>query len=88
MRDKAFKGSIRRQLMATPAIEAAVLQMAKLFEGLSLDEQKALLAALERAGAAVYRSLAANESDQAFAAELLSAAQREEANAELLEKDL
>ncbi len=72
--------------MTTPTIEAAVQQMARLFEGLTLSEQKALLAALERAGAAVYRSLAENEKDEMLAIELLEAARREEANAEVLEK--
>jgi hypothetical protein len=72
--------------MATTTIEAAVQQMAQLFEGRSPEEQKALLAALERAGAAVYRALAANEPDEIMAVELLSAAEREEANAELLER--
>jgi TRAP-type C4-dicarboxylate transport system substrate-binding protein len=74
--------------MTTPAIEAAVQQMAKLFEGLAPHEQKALLAALERAGGAVYRALAASEKDEIMAVELLSAAAREDANAELLEKHL
>jgi hypothetical protein len=74
--------------MSTQTIEAAVQQMAKLFEGLTPHDQKALLAALERAGAAVYRSLAADEKDEIFAVELLSAADREEANAAVLEKHL
>ena len=74
--------------MTTQTIEAAVQQMAQLFQGLTPDEQKALLAALERAGAAVYRALAADEKDEIYAVELLSAAEREEANAEVLEKRL
>jgi hypothetical protein len=75
-------------MMTTPTIEAAVQQMAKHFEGLAPHEQKALLAALERAGAAVYRALAANEKDEIYAVELLSAAEREETNAEVLEKHI
>lgn len=74
--------------MTTPTIDAAVQQMAQLFEGLPPKEQKALLAALERAGAAVYRALAANEKDEIFAVELLSAAEREEANAQVLERHI
>jgi hypothetical protein len=60
--------------------------MARLFEGLTRQEQMALLAALERAGAGVYRTLAADEKDEILAVELLSAADREESNAILLEK--
>jgi len=74
--------------MTTPTIEAAVQQMAQLFEGLTPHEQKALLAALERAGGAVYRALAANEKDEILAVELLSAAAREDENAGLLEGHL
>jgi len=74
--------------MTTSTIETAVQQMAKLFEGLTPTEQRALLAALERAGAAVYRRLAAEESDEILAVELLSAAAREEENANLLERHL
>jgi uncharacterized protein (TIGR00369 family) len=56
-----------------------------LFAGKSPAEQKALLAQLERGGAAVYRSLAAQETDEARKADLLRAAEREEENAEVLE---
>jgi hypothetical protein len=72
--------------MTSPSIESAVQSMAQLFEGKSRDEQKALLAALERAGAAVYRALAANEPDAAAAKGLLTCAEREEQNAEHLER--
>ncbi len=71
---------------ASESIAQAVQSMAKLFEGKSRDEQKALLAALERAGAAVYRALAANEPDAAIAKELLACAEREEQNVALLEQ--
>jgi 1,4-dihydroxy-2-naphthoyl-CoA hydrolase len=57
-----------------------------LFEGLQPAEQKALLAQLERGGAAVYRALAADEPDAAARAELLAAAEREEENAIVLER--
>lgn len=61
--------------------------MASLFEGKTRDEQKALLAALERGGAAVYRALAMAENDSAAQAALLAAAEREVENALLLEGD-
>ena len=66
-------------------IDAAVASMAGLFQGKTPQEQRALLAALERAGAAVYRALASTEQDEAARAGLLAAAGREEQNAELLE---
>ncbi|MEX2225147.1 MAG: PaaI family thioesterase [Dehalococcoidia bacterium] len=55
-----------------------------LFDGKSLDEQKTLLAQLERGGAALYRAFAANEPDAATKEALLEAARREEQNAEAL----
>jgi uncharacterized protein (TIGR00369 family) len=57
-----------------------------LFDGKTADEQRALLAQLERGGAAIYRAMAAAEPDQGDRAALLSAAEREEENAELLER--
>jgi hypothetical protein len=74
-----------RTMTTDQGIAAAVASMAKLFEGKTVAEQKALLAALERAGAAVYRSIAENEPDAAKKAELLAAADREEQNAKVLE---
>lgn len=59
--------------------------MTALFEGKSRDEQKALLASLERAGAALYRVLAADEADETARDALLAAADREEENAETLD---
>jgi len=59
--------------------------IAKFFEGKSLAEQKALLAALERDGASIYRSWAARETREEARAELLDAAVREEENAAVLE---
>ncbi|MEX0800050.1 MAG: PaaI family thioesterase [Dehalococcoidia bacterium] len=59
--------------------------MASLFEGKSVDEQKALLATLERAGAALYRVLAAGETDESAREALLAAAAREEENAGTLD---
>jgi uncharacterized protein (TIGR00369 family) len=60
--------------------------MVKLFEGKSLTEQKALLATLERGGASIYRSWAAQETQKDAQEALLAAAMREEDNAMLLEK--
>ena len=60
--------------------------MASLFQGKSVPEQKALLAMLERGGAAVYRALAAQETDPATKDALLTAAVKEEENAETLEQ--
>ncbi|HLB24568.1 MAG TPA: hotdog fold thioesterase [Dehalococcoidia bacterium] len=60
--------------------------LAALFAGKSQAEQKALLARLERAGAAVYRALAADEADAGAREALLAAAVKEEENAETLER--
>jgi 1,4-dihydroxy-2-naphthoyl-CoA hydrolase len=62
--------------------------MASLFEGRSPVEQKALLAELERGGAAVYRALAAAESDASARQALLAAAEKEIENAETLDAQL
>ncbi len=62
--------------------------LAALFAGKSMEEQKALLAQLERGGAALYRSFAESESDPTAREALLDAARREEENAELLESVL
>ena len=59
--------------------------MTALFEGKSREEQKALLATLERAGAALYRVLAADEADATARDALLASADREEENAKTLE---
>ena len=67
-------------------IDAAVRSLAGLFQDKSPQDQRALLAALERAGAGVYRALASEEEDAAKRDELLAAAGREEQNAELLER--
>ena len=59
--------------------------LAALFAGKSIDEQKALIARLERAAAGLYRAWAAAEVDAAAKAALLEAAKREEQNARMLE---
>jgi 1,4-dihydroxy-2-naphthoyl-CoA hydrolase len=53
--------------------------------GKPIEEQKALLATLERAGGALYRTFAAQETDEAVRAELLACADREDENAQKLE---
>ena len=59
--------------------------LAALFAGKSIPEQKKLLARLERAGANLYRTWAATETDVRTKAALLKAADREEQNARVLE---
>lgn len=66
-------------------VENALRQLAGLFEGLSRKESMQLLAALERAGAAVYQGLAEDEQDADIKASLLRAAEKEIENAEVLE---
>ena len=61
-------------------------QLTAMFAGKPLDEQKELLARLERAGAALYRAFAEAETDAAARTALLDAARREEENAEVLER--
>jgi len=57
-----------------------------LFGGKSLAEQKALLAQLERSGAALYRAFAAQETNEEHKRALLAAAEKEEENAVTLEE--
>jgi hypothetical protein len=71
--------------MSDDDIRAAQETLARFFTDRSREEQMQLLAALERAGAAIYRSLASDETDAALRAELLRAAEREEENAVVLE---
>ena len=59
--------------------------LAGLFAGKTVEEQKELLAQLERAGAAMYPSFADTETDPAKKEALLAAAAREEENAEVLD---
>ena len=66
-------------------VQASMQKMAALFTGLSREETKQLLAALERPGAAVYNSLAEDEQDPDAKAALLAAAGREIENAGVLE---
>ena len=57
-----------------------------LFAGKSLAEQKALLAQLERTGAALYRAFAAQETNEEHKKALLRAAEKEEENAVTLDE--
>jgi len=59
--------------------------LAALFAGKSVEEQKALIARLERAAAGLYRAWAAAEKNESAKAALLGAAEREEQNARMLE---
>lgn len=59
--------------------------MAGLFAGKDASEQRALLATLERGGAAIYDALAADAKNDEERTALEEAASRERANAELLE---
>ena len=58
--------------------------MASLFRGLSRREQMALMSKLEIAGGAVYRALAAGETNALAREKLLKAAEDEERNGGLL----
>jgi 1,4-dihydroxy-2-naphthoyl-CoA hydrolase len=64
----------------------ALEQIGGLFEGKSVTERRALLAQLERGGAAIYRAFAAEETDEATKQAFLAAALREEENAIVLER--
>ncbi len=66
-------------------VQASMQKMAALFVGLSREETKQLMAALERSGAAVYNSLAEDEQDPEAKAALLLAADKEIENAEAME---
>lgn len=61
-------------------------QIGSLFDGKSLEQRQALLAQLERGGAAIYRAFAAEETDPATRESFLAAAEREEQNAVVLER--
>ena len=83
-------GRLLAMVTQTQAVLEAVAQpmdaLATLFAGKSPHQQKLLLADLEHSGAAMYRTFAAAEADEAKRAELLRAAEREEANAAVLKK--
>ncbi len=72
-----------QMVLAAPPSNQQLLT--SLFQGQSLDEQKALLAQLERAGAGLYRTFAEQEPDGERKKELLRAAEKEEENARTLE---
>jgi uncharacterized protein (TIGR00369 family) len=73
------------QMVLEPRLSPAET-MARLFEGKSVADQRALLAQLERGGAALYRRFAAEETDPQHREALLEAAAREEENARMLER--
>ena len=78
---------IQTQMVLEPRLSPQET-MVKLFEGKSLTEQKTLMALLERAGASLYRSWAAQEAPKDTQTGLLAAAVREEENAALLEEHI
>jgi uncharacterized protein (TIGR00369 family) len=69
-----------------PRSQSPEEQLAGMFQGLSIEEQQALLARLERTGAGLYRAWAAAETSSARRSVLLRAAEREEENAKALEE--
>ena len=73
-------------LEAAPRQADPLAALNAMFAQKPLDEQQRLLATLERAGAATYRSLADKIADPAVRAELEAAAKREEENALVLER--
>jgi uncharacterized protein (TIGR00369 family) len=73
------------QMVIDPPKTAQEL-LPEMFGGKTVAEQKALLAQLERSGAALYRGFAAQETDEARKAALLKAAEKEEENAVTLEE--
>lgn len=73
-------------LEAAPRQADPLAALNAMFAQKPLDEQQRLLATLERAGAATYRSLAEKIADPAVRAELEAAAKREEENALVLER--
>jgi uncharacterized protein (TIGR00369 family) len=85
--DRTLAVVTQTQMVLQPN-RSPVEQLTSLFADKTPEEQKTLLATLERGGAAVYRALAANETDAAAKDALLLAAEREEQNAEVLEQQI
>lgn len=83
--DDRLVAMITQTQIVLPATQTPQQMLTGLFAGESADDQKALLATLERAGAALYRTFAANETDADARGALLRAAEREEENARTLE---
>jgi uncharacterized protein (TIGR00369 family) len=81
----AVAAIVTQTQIVLPARPKPEEQLAAIFQGKSAQETKALLARLERAGGAVYEQLAQEEPDPATRADLLEAARREVANAQILE---
>lgn len=83
----AVAAIVTQTQMVLPRRPSPEEQLAELFRDQPPARIRALLARLERAGAALYEGLAAAESDPARRQALVEAAGREIANAELLEDD-
>ena len=73
-------------LEVAPKADDPIAALGAMFAQKALDEQQRLLATLEHAGAATYRSIAAKIDDPAVRAALEQAALREEENARVLER--
>jgi len=84
--DDRLVATVTQTQMVLAAAPSPQEMLTLAFAGKPLDEQKALLATLERAGAALYRTFAAQETDAGAKEALLAAAEREEENARTLEK--
>jgi len=83
--DGAMAAVVTQTQMVLPREPTAEEQLASLFEGREPEQIRATLARLERAGAALYRQLAGSEEEPTARRALEEAAEREIANAELLE---
>ena len=84
--DGRLLATVTQTQMVLSAKQAPQEILAALFAEKPVDEQKKLLASLERAGAGLYRAFAAGEPDAAVREALLQAAEREEENARTLEE--
>jgi 1,4-dihydroxy-2-naphthoyl-CoA hydrolase len=85
--DERLVALVTQSQIVLPKELGAEEQLGSLFDDKSPGEQQALLARLERAGAGLYRTWAAAETNAKRRAILLEAAQREELNAAVLETD-
>jgi hypothetical protein len=86
--EEVASAQVTYKLSAVPRAKPPAQLLADLFEGMSVPEQQALLATLERAGAALYEQWAAAAGNEEARRLLLEAARREVENAEVLEKKL
>jgi uncharacterized protein (TIGR00369 family) len=83
--DGAVAAIVTQTQMVLPREPGAEEQLAALFRDRTQEEMRATLARLERAGAAIYESLAKSEPDPEARKALLESGRRELENAETLE---